>query len=382
MSKTPRWDPLAPDVLADPIAAYDDMRQQCPVAKSDALHTTVFRHQDVLNILNDHETYSSQASRYVSVPNTMDPPEHTAWRSIIEPYFSEKRLTAFAPTCRRLCEELVADLENNEAVEIMTRLAEPFALRMQSEFLGWPHWVRQPLREWIHQKNAATRQQDQTALRALANAFDDTIRQLIHERKALGSKAPEDVTTHLLRETIHGRPIREEELVSLLRNWTVGELGTMASSIGIILAYLASNSDVQTMLRSQPALIGKANDEILRLNAPLLSNRRTPTTPVNLHGTEIQPGERITLLWASANRDESVFEDAHSFRLDRDPDLNLLYGAGIHVCPGAPLARLELRTMITVLLENTTQIKPVRGNPPVPAHYPAGGYSEVMLHLR
>src|SRR5699024_2428044 len=334
--------PLASHVLADPITAYDRMRQQCPVAKSDALHTTVFRHHDVLNILHDHHTFSSQASRYVSVPNTMDPPEHTAWRSLIEPYFSNERLTAFAPVCKRLCEELVEDLVNNGPVDIMARLAEPFALRMQSEFLGWPHWVRQPLREWIHQKNAATRQQDQTALRALANAFDDTIRQLIHERKALGSKTPEDVTTHLLRETIHGRPIREEELVSLLRNWTVGELGTMASSIGIILAYLASNSDVQTMLRSQPALVGKANDEILRLNAPLLSNRRTPPTPVNLHGTEVQPGERITLLWASANRDESVFEDAHSFRLDRDPDLSLLYGAVIHVCPGAPLARLEL----------------------------------------
>src|SRR5699024_8009288 len=120
--------------------------------------------------------------------------------------------------------------------------------------------------EWIHEKNTATRQQDQATLKALANAFDDTIRQLIHERKAMGSDAPDDVTTQLLRETIHGRPIREEELVSLLRNWTVGELGTMASSIGIILAYLASNPDIQAMLRNQPALIGKANDEILRLN--------------------------------------------------------------------------------------------------------------------
>src|SRR5699024_6015 len=145
--------------------------------------------------------------------------------------------------------------------------------------------------------------------------------------------------------------------------------------------YLASNPDIQAMLRNQPALIGKANDEILRLNAPLLSNRRTPTKPINLHGTEVQPGERITLLWASANRDESIFEEAHSFRLDRDPSLNLLYGAGIHVCPGAPLARLELTTMITALLENTTQINPAPNKPPVPAHYPAGGYSEVVLHL-
>lgn len=382
MSRTPRWNPLAPDVLANPIHAYDKMRQQCPVAKSDAMYTTVFRHKDVLDILLDHHTFSSKASRYVSVPNTMDPPEHTAWREIIEPYFSAERLAAFAPICKRLCETLVAGVDTRAPVEIMGDLAEPFALQMQSAYLGWPTWVRQPLREWVHQKNVATREQDDNALKELASAFDDTIRQLIRERRAMGSEAPDDVTTHLLRETIHGRAIRDEELVSLLRNWTVGELGTMASSIGIISHFLATHPNIQTQLREQPNLIEKANDEILRLHAPLINNRRTPTKPVDLHGTQLQPGERITLLWASANRDETVFEAADEFRLDRDPRLNLLYGAGVHKCPGAPLARLELTTMIAALLAATTQINPVADQPPKPAHYPAGGFSEVVLLLR
>ncbi len=132
------WDPRAPEVLADPIAAYDHMRRRCPVAHSDYLHHSVFRHADVMRILLDHETFSSQASRHVSVPNSMDPPKHTAYRQLIEPYFGPDRMAAFEPVCRRLRADLVAALPRNEHVEIMFGLAHPFALRMQCAFLGWP----------------------------------------------------------------------------------------------------------------------------------------------------------------------------------------------------------------------------------------------------
>ena len=97
------WDPRAPEVLADPIAAYDRMRGRCPVAHSDYLHHSVFRHADVMRILLDHKTFSSQASHHVSVPNSMDPPEHTAYRQLIEPYFGPDRMAAFEPVCRPLC---------------------------------------------------------------------------------------------------------------------------------------------------------------------------------------------------------------------------------------------------------------------------------------
>jgi cytochrome P450 len=381
MSTIQDWDPRAPEVLADPIAAYDHMRQRCPVAHSEYLHHSVFRHADVMRILLDHKTYSSQASSHVSVPNSMDPPEHTAYRQVIEPYFSPARMAEFEPVCRAICAELVRALPRDADVEIMFGLAHPFALRMQCAFLGWPAKLHEPLLQWIHKKNVATLSGDSHAIAAVANEFDDTIRALLKSRRAAGDQAPDDATTRLLHETVNGQPLAEEEIVSILRNWTVGELGTMASSIGIIADYLARHPDLQQQLRAQPELVRPANDEILRIHAPLIANRRTPTCPVRLGDRQIQAGERLTLIWASANRDEHVFGDPDEFRLDRDPSLNLLYGAGIHACPGAPLARLELVAMIQALLADTRDITPVQDQPPMPAVYPASGYRQAHLHL-
>lgn len=87
------------------------------------------------------------------------------------------------------------------------------------------------------------------------------------------------------------------------------------------------------------------------------------------------------MLWASANRDQLVFGDPDEFRLDRDPASNLLYGAGIHECPGAPLARLELRSFVTALLAGTERLRPLHDPAPVRATYPAGGYRSAWVML-
>ena len=381
MSPHQDWDPRAPEVLADPIGAYDQMRQRCPVAYSDYLHYSIFRHADVMRVLLDHGTFSSQASRFVSVPNSMDPPQHTAYRKLIEPYFSDKRMQVFAPVCRQICADLVLTLPDAAPVELMLSLAHPFALRMQCAFLGWSEKLHEPLLQWIHKKNVATLSGDTHAIAAVATEFDDTIRALLDQRRKAGDQAPDDVTTSLLRAQVDGRALTEDEIVSILRNWTVGELGTMASSVGILAHYLAHHPTLQDQLRRNPQLVRAANDEILRIHAPLIANRRTPTCPVKLGDKEIAAGERLTLIWASANRDEAVFGDPDEFRLDRDPNLNLLYGAGIHACPGAPLARMELEAMVQALLDAFV-LKPVAGESAKPAVYPASGFRQVVLELQ
>jgi len=173
----------------------------------------------------------------------------------------------------------------------------------------------------------------------------------------------------------------DDELVSLLRNWTVGELSTITASVGILAHYLATQPQVQVLLRNDPTLIGAANDEILRIHAPLITNRRVTTDEDELGGHTFATGDRLAVVWASANRDEAVFGDPDEFRLDRDPTLNPLYGAGIHICPGAPLARLEPRVVIEVLLELTDNLTAAPATESVRARYPGSGFDSLHLTI-
>ena len=376
------WDPRAPEVLADQYSAYDRMRRRCAIAYSEYLQYSVFRHADVTRILADPATFSSKASAHVSVPNSMDPPQHGAYRRIIDGYFGEEAMARFAPDCRALCHELVERLLADGECEVMTALAYPFAIGAQCAFMGWSAALQASLREWIAKKNAATLSGDTAANAAVALEFDQTIRRQLDLRRQAGAGRAQDVTARLLGETVAGRALHDEEIVSILRNWTVGELATIAASVGIIIHYLAAYPGVQDMLRRDPRLIGAANDEILRIRAPLIANRRVTTRTVRVGGVQLQAGARLTLIWASANRDETVFGDPDEFRLDRDPSLNLLYGAGIHACPGAPLARLELQTIVEALLAGGRRYELAPGTAPAMAHYPIGGFSHVTLRIR
>jgi cytochrome P450 len=263
----------------------------------------------------------------------------------------------------------------------MDTLGREFAVRVQCAFMGWSRDLHEALRAWASEQHRATVVEDREALAASARRFDAVVRELLVTRRTAGADAPDDPTTCLLRESVDGRPLTNPEIVSIVRNWTVGELGTIAASVGIIVTYLADHPDIESLLRADRSAIPASIDEVLRIDAPLIANRRITAREVDLAGVPLSTGARITVLWASANRDEQVFGDPDEFRLDRDPSLNLLYGAGIHECPGAPLARLELRSFVSAFLDGTERLEPVRDPAPVRATYPAGGYQSAWVTL-
>ncbi len=376
------WNPGSAEVRNDQIAAYDDMRNRCPVAYSDYLWWSLFRHEDVMRVLEDHETFSNAASNHLSIPNAMDRPEHTPYRKIIEGYFTPEHMQEFEPVCRQIADTLVADQPRGEEFELMSTFAQPFALRIQCAFMGWPDALHEPLREWIGKNHAATRAGDRSAMAKIAVEFDGYIKQQLVVRRDAEDQAPDDVTTRLLREHIGGRRLNDEEIVSIVRNWTVGELGTIAASVGILVHYLATHPALQTELRQTPGDLRDAIDEILRIHAPLVANRRVTTCPVEIGGRKIDADERLTLIWAAANRDEAVFGDPDTFDPVKNRDKNLLYGAGVHVCPGAPLARLELEVLMESLLASTSEITLVSEKSPERASFPASGYSSLPVCFR
>ncbi|KRB30142.1 cytochrome P450 [Mesorhizobium sp. Root172] len=377
----PDWDPRSDQVLSNQIKAYDAMRRRCPVAYSDYLGWSLFRHEDVVQALDDHRTFSSVVSSHLSVPSGMDPPQHAAYRPLIERHFESERVAGFEPLCRTISANLVSGLQRGMEIDLVTQLAQLFAVHIQCAFLGWPASLHEPLLLWARKNHEATLARDSNAMSDIALEFDGYISELLEARREAGADAPDDITTSLLRQKIGNRPLNHEEIVSILRNWTVGELGTITACVGILGHYVAENLQVQQQLRENLHVLPAAIDEILRIHAPLISNRRVTTRPVEIGGRWIAAGERVTLMWASADRDEAVFGNSDEFRLDRDATQNLLYGGGIHVCPGALLARLELRVVMEELLRPTQQIALVPGRQPAIATYPASGYSMLPVQI-
>ncbi|MCC7086413.1 MAG: cytochrome P450 [Pirellulales bacterium] len=376
------WNPKDADVLRDPREAYDAMRERCPVAYSELMHWSVFRHDDVQRILHDHETFSNAVSDHLSVPGGMDPPEHSAYRAIVEKYFTAERLAAFEPRCREIVTDLVQKVLQAGQVELMAAFALPFAAQAQCAFLGWPIELAEPLIRWTHKNHAATFDQDRKAMSEIAREFESYVDDLIESRLEAGARPEDDVTASLMHEKVWGRPLSHEEVASILRNWTVGEVGTLSASVGILIHYLAQCMHLQSQIRSNLSLLPAAIDEILRLDGPLVANRRVTTQPVEINGRKFEAGERISLIWIAANRDARVFDEPDCFRLDRDPNQNLLYGAGLHVCPGAPLARLEMRVCMEEILKRTTAIELRQEQPASKAHYPASGFAELPVVVR
>ncbi|MDO5679101.1 MAG: cytochrome P450 [Pelistega sp.] len=378
--------PLSDDVhqasvASEPITAYDQLRQRCPVMHDQQLHWALFKHADVLAVVKDHQTFSSVVSRHVSVPNGMDQPEHMVYRALIEPYFNEQHMAAFEPVCRQIADDLVKQAPKNIDFEFIADFARVYAVQVQCAFLGWPESLYEPLNQWVRKNHQATLAQDRPAMSAIALEFDGFIRELLDKRRKAGAQAPDDLTTALMRETVDGKVLPDDVIVSILRNWTVGELGTIAACVGILVKYLAKHTSLQQDLRHRLQLLPPAIDEILRIHPPLIANRRVTTKEVNISGQMIPAGERLTLLWASANRDEAVFGDPDEFSLARDPALNLLYGEGIHICPGAPLARLVLRLVMEELLRQTARLALSEDSEPIHAKYPAGGFDSLSVKL-
>ena len=375
----PTWEPLSEAVLADQRGAYDCMRRACPVARSPR-GVTLFRHTDVVAAAADSATFSSAASVHRNVPNTLDPPEHTAFRAAIDPFFTPERMRMLEPRLRSIAREILSRLPRGAPVDAVIDIGYPFAVCAQADWLGW-QGVEEELLTWMAQNHAATRSTDPSQMAAVAAAFDAIVAAQVRRRRRLGGAAPKDPTTELLQVVVNGQLLADAEIVSILRNWTAGDLGSMAAALGVVVHFLATHPEVQDALRQGSGNLALAIDEMLRIDDPFLVNRRVTTAATRIAGFALEPGTRIYLNWTSANRDETVFGDPDAYRPPENASRNLVYGTGIHVCPGRPLATLELVVAIQELLSVTARVELAAGAMPVRETYPLGGWRHLPVRL-
>lgn len=362
------------------LRAYtDELRPKHPVVRNVAGEWVLLRHADVVAAALDHERFSSRVSRYLQVPNGLDGEEHTRYRAVIERYLSHDALEPFVPVFERVAAQLVAKLPRGAVLDAVRDIGAVFAVRAQCEWLGWPAELEPRLLEWMGENHAATRSGDRAWTADVAEQFDEIIRSVLLPRRATDGNAPDDVTTRLCREMVDGRRLTEAELVSILRNWTGGDLGSIALCVGVLVAHVAQQPGLAERLRAaSDREVEAAIDEVLRLDDPFVSNRRITTCPVRIGGRDIPSGARLKLNWTSANRDEAVF-DNNRFDPEGNAAANLVYGVGKHVCPGRLLATWELRIALQALLASVQTVELAPDQQPEREVAPVGGYHRVPV---
>jgi cytochrome P450 len=371
------WDPRHPSVLEDQRRAYDEMRERCPVAHSEHLGWSLFRHEDIAAVLSDPTTYSN-ASRFLAIPNGMDPPVHGRYREALATFFEPGQMDPLEPRARDIAVGLLRPSLASGQLDVIDAFATPFVLRTLCAWLGWPEQQWECLGGWIHgnQQTALTR--DHAAGAALAGLFAEHVKANLQVHRTRHRDAL-DATDTLLATAVDGKPFEDEEIVSILRNWTAGQ-GTVAAALGILVVHLAEDAALQQRLRRDPSLIPAAIEEILRADGPLVANRRVTTRDVEIQGRPVPKGENLTLMWIAGNRDPRAFDDPEAIDIERRSQNGLVWGRGIHVCLGASLARLEMRVFLEELLSRTTRFA-LAGARPRRAPYPSNGFETFSVRL-
>ena len=301
------------------------------------------------------------------------------------------------------------ELPKGKMLNAVDDIGAVFAVRAQCAWLGWPTELEPKLLQWMRDNHSATRSKDDVKMAQVAQDFDDIIRSVLQpyrntdevagmfkastaENNTAGNNIAKNniaknsldmnsVTAQLCREHIDGRELSEAELVSILRNWTGGDLGSIALCVGVIIAHIVKHPEqVSVWSRATDSELEAIIDEILRIDDPFVSNRRITTCPVSIGAHKLPKGARVQLNWTSANRDEAVFGD-NDFDPQKHAAANVVYGIGKHVCPGHLLATWQLRIATQALLTHFKDIQLAAGFSLQREQPPLGGYSHVPVVL-
>ncbi len=370
-------------IREDQRSAYDALRARCPVSH-DGESWMILGHAEVVAAATDPDTFSSAVSARRAIPNSLDGVEHAVYRAIVDRYLTPERVAREEPGCRSVATAIVDELPRGATVKAVAGIGVPFAVRSQSSWLGWPAGLEEDLVEWMGDNHAATRSGDRRLTAVVAERFDRMIRAVLQARRETPAT---DITGELMHDSVHGRLLTEDEIVSILRNWTAGDLGSLATSVGVVVQFLAATPAVQHEVRAlveagDAAALEAAVEEILRIDDPFVSSRRVTTREVDLGGQQITKGGRVLLNWTAANRDPLVFGDPDRYDAEGHAPANLVFGIGPHVCPGRSLTLMELRVITEELLRQTTWIEPAPDRPAVRETPPVGGWARVPVVLR
>jgi len=355
------FDPLLPETFDSANAEYAVLRDRCPVAHSEAWggFWALMRHDDVSAAAADWQTFITSKQNVVPKvaftgrrpPLHLDPPEHTPYRRALAPLLTERKVAKLEPVVRRICRDLLDDMVAKGGGDVVADYSAHMPIAVFANWMNLPPEAVAELTRVGQRYNIAVQSNDMDATKESSLVLYDMARAIVADRKANPLSVDEDATSALLAVRVDGEPLPEEMIVGTIRQVLVVGIIAPSVMIGSIAVHLGRDRALQDRLRSEPGLIPAAVEEFLRLYTPYRGFARTAVKDLVIRGRTIPAGEPIALVYASANRDEEVFEDSAEFRLDR-PNMkdSVAFGRGPHMCVGAALARLELQVALEELL--------------------------------
>jgi cytochrome P450 len=366
--------------IADPYPVYAEMRERTPIWYDGSTdHWLVPRYWDVNSLLRDrrfgrtyHHVATNAAMGRPEEPDwhgpfwhlirsgilDMEPPDHTRVRSLVSKAFTPRMVEGMRHRIQQMMDRLVDEVVDAGEFDLIATLAEPLPVAVIAELLGVPPADRGLLRPWsadicgmyeLHPTEHTAR----TAVRACVE-FSDYLRELSRVRRI---EPHDDLVSALAQVVADGERLSEDELIGtcvLLLN--AGHEATV-NVTGNGWWSLFRNPDQLATLRDDLGLVPTAIEELMRWDTPLQMFERWVLEDSEICGTVVPKGAELGLLFGSANRDPTVFERADDLDVAREPDPHLSFGAGIHFCLGAPLARLELETSFSTIIRRMPALR-------------------------
>ena len=349
----------------DPFALYATLRREAPVCWVDREgggFWAVTTHPEVSSIGADPQRFCSSrgilvdeiGTTYDAPPTMMhtDPPQHTRYRRLVQPGFKPSMVRLMEAGVTAKAKALLDPIQSGEAVDVVEALSIPFPLQVICELLGvdGSQWRR--FFEWseaVIPGESERSEEERAGLQAEMWAY------LVGVAEERRESPAEDLVSVLANvgsdPEVGGDQLSEAELAMFLIQLLVAGNETTRNLLSGGLVALAERPDQWAALRSDPALVPSAAEELLRWTTPVISFMRTATAPTTIRGVAVAGGDPVLLVYASANRDEEVFgADADQLRVDRHPNPHVAFGFGPHFCLGAALARLEARVVLSELI--------------------------------
>jgi cytochrome P450 len=386
-----------PDFLADPYPALAKLREVGQPVWHEGLGiflaagyhdaNAVLRNRSLGRIFKPKEPQEQwETFNWLHADSILDsePPKHTRLRSLVMKAFNPKKIESLRPDVERLTNQLLDQidqkLKDQGQFDVIADFAEPLPVKVIAAMLGFPDQDEHLLRPWsqaiVKMYEVAPTDQEKLEAQRASEEFADYVHTLMIERK----KNPgQDLITDLAMVEEDGEKLNTHELIAtcvLLLN--AGHEASV-NGFGNGMAATLKNQTELSRLKADPfGLAATAVDEFLRFDAPLQLFERTATQDTEIGGVEIKTGQKIASLLGSAGRDETVFENADQLDLSRDPNPHIGFGAGIHFCIGAPLARMEMTTSLPALISKYPNLQLV-AEPERRPTFVLRGYESVLV---